>query len=572
MLIDGTATLESVIAARRAGGDAPPLAPVLARLESTGTGTPAPAAARGAADTTAAADVGTWRFTFVPSATLVDRGVKVDTIRARLAAVGRIVRVTPRVTPGEGIAFEFIVRGPLDARALEAWQNDGLTWTRIGAQEAAAAAPPAAVRVGTGSGSDHAILAPSQVVRVDLKRLDDVVRRVADLVVTRARLSECLARVERQIAPQDWRNLQEIALAVDRQLRDLRDDVMRVRLVRVDEIFRRMPFVARDVAREAGTDVRVEISGQDTEIDKFLVERMMDPVLHLVRNAVSHGIERPERRSALGKPAQGTLTLRASTSGEMVVIEVADDGGGVDVAAVVERARAAGVTALDGPLDPARLIDLICAPGFSTRGEADRASGRGMGMAVVHSAVQELGGTIQLETQAGRGTRFLLTLPLTLAITDALIAVSAGHQFAVPQNAVHEVIEIEEGTVRQLESGELIPYRDRSLPLVRLRTLFGLDEGASSRLHAFVVGAGHEAIALGVDRILGQREVVVRTIGDALLKIDGISGATELGDGRVVLILDVAALVRRARAGGRSRHRVGAGGAIGTTSLDGAHA
>jgi two-component system chemotaxis sensor kinase CheA len=553
-LIDGTAVLESVIAARRAGSAPPALEPVLARLAAS----PAARAASGrAAPATAPVQAGSWRVTFVPSAALVDRGVKVDTIRERLASVGRIVSVAPKVTPGGGIAFEFIVGGVASPSVFESWKDDGLAWERLGPGDGAGAA--AAVEAGApaaSGGADRAILAPSQVVRVDLKRLDDVVRRVADLVVTRARLSDSLARVERLIPAQEWRNLQEIAIAVDRQLRDLRADVMRVRLVRVDEILRRMPFVARDVARESGTDVRVEISGQDTEIDKFLVERMMDPVLHLVRNAVSHGIEPPGGRRAAGKPVQGTLTLRASTSGEMVLIEVADDGRGIDAGAVVERARAAGVPGLDAAVDEARLLDLICEPGLSTRGEADRASGRGMGMAVVRNAVQELGGTMRLETRVGEGTRFVLTLPLTLAITDALIAAAAEQRFAVPQSAVHEVIEIDEGGVRQLESGELIPYRDRSLPLVRLRTLFGLEASTASRLHAFVVGAGHDAVALGVDRILGQREIVVRTIGDALLKVDGIGGATELGDGRVVLILDVPALVRRARTVRRPRRAV----------------
>jgi two-component system chemotaxis sensor kinase CheA len=341
--------------------------------------------------------------------------------------------------------------------------------------------------------------------------------------------------------------LQENTLTFDRQLRDLREDVMRVRLVRVDEIFRRMPFVARDVARETGKDVRVVLSGQDTEIDKFLVERMMDPVLHVVRNAVSHGIERPEQRVTAGKPPQGVVSLSASTSGEMVLLEFADDGAGIDTASVAQRARAAGVHVPAGPLDVRTLVDLICEPGLSTRSEADRASGRGMGMAVVRATVQELGGSLSLETEIGSGTRFLISLPLTLAISDALIAMVSDHRFAVPQGSVQEVIEIEEHTVRRLENNELVPYRGASLPLLRLNKLFGLRSACTTRLHAFVIGTGCDAVALGVDRILGQREIVVRTMSDRLLKVDGISGATELGDGRAVLILDAAALARTAR-------------------------
>ena len=549
-MIDGTATLETVIEARRSGGAGPSIEPALQRLRERVVEGAARGSSGAAPSRTSGQRSPVWRFMFVPSPALVDRGIKVDTIRARLGSLGHIENVSPKVTPGGGIAFEFVVAADIDATHIEAWRDDGLTWEQIDAAEAVTPAGGSleALRPSAATGSEAAILAPSHFVRVDLKRLDEVMRRVADLVVTRARVEDSLARIERAIPAQDWRALQENTVTFDRQLRDLREDVMRVRLVRIDEIFRRMPFVARDVARESGKDVRVLLSGQDTEIDKFLVERMMDPVLHVVRNAVSHGIERPDQRASAGKTPQGVVSLSASTSGEMVLLEIADDGAGIDVAAVAERAREAGVRVPDGPIDAQTLVDLICEPGLSTRPEADRASGRGIGMAVVRTTVRELGGTLAVDTELGRGTRFLMTLPLTLAITDALIAVVNNHRFAVPQSSVQEVIEIEEDTVRSLENNELVPYRGRSLPLLRLSRLFDLESARTARLHAFVVGTGLDAVALGVDRILGQREIVVRTMSDSLLKVDGISGATELGDGRAVLILDAAALGRRVRA------------------------
>ena len=555
VLIDSTAILETVIASRRSGGPAPSIETVLARVASlSAADRPAADDRQGRTDGAGTSEPRVWRFIFVPSPALVERGIKVDTVRARLASVGRISSVSPRITPGGGIAFEFLVAGPSDATAFEPWKEDGLSWERVHAVPAAGS--PDAARSPQTAAAETSILAPAHFVRVDLKRLDDVMRRVADLVVTRARLEENLTRIERAIPAQHWRALQENSLAFERQIRDLREDVMRLRLVRVDEIFRRMPFVARDVAREAGKDVRVVLNGQDTEIDKFLVERMLDPVLHLVRNAVSHGIESAELRAAAGKPAEGVITLGASTVGEMVLLEVADDGAGIDADSVAQRARAAGVRIPDGPLDAGTLLDLICEPGFSTREQADRASGRGMGMAVVRTAVQELGGTLRVDTDPGRGTRFVITLPLTLAITDALIAVAGGQTFAVPQGSVQEVIEIAAATVRQLENNEIVPYRGRALPLLRLGTLFDLPDVDPERFHGFVVGLGQDAVVLGVDRIQGQREIVVRSMSDALLKIDGISGATELGDGRVVLILDAAALARTVRAGnGRRRMR-----------------
>lgn len=565
VLIDGTAMLERVIASRRAGEPGPSVEGTVRTLASLGEGNPAgratgpPQPATGAAP---APDAPTWRFIFVPSAALVDRGVKVDAIRARLSSVGQIASVSPKVTAGGGIAFEFIVSGPADAAAFERWRADGLSWEPFDPP----AAPEATVDPGALASSppaaEPAILAPSHFVRVDLKRLDEVMRRVADLVMTRARFEGHLARLARTIPAPQWRAFQEDALTFERQLRDLREDVMRIRLVRVDEIFRRMPFVARDVGREAGKDVRVVLSGQGTEIDKFLVERMMDPVLHLVRNAVSHGIERPDTRLAAGKPAQGVVTLRASTAGEMVLLEIADDGAGIDGEAVAERARAEGLRLPDGPLDARTLADVICRPGFSTREAADRASGRGMGMSIVRTTIQELGGTLSLDTATGQGTCFSVLLPLTLAITDALIAVASGHTFAVPQNAVQEVMEVDATAVRRLENNELVPYRGGSLPLLRLDTLFRLGGDRPPSFHAFVVGTGQDAVALGVDRILGQREIVVRPTSDALLRVEGVSGATELGDGKVVLILDAATLARQAHAGARTSGSRHAGAAL----------
>ena len=306
-------------------------------------------------------------------------------------------------------------------------------------------------------------------------------RMIGDLVITRARLIDSLSKLERRVPPVEWRAVQENSHAMERQLRDLREGVMRVRLVRVGEIFERMPFVVRDLARESGRVVELQISGRETEIDKYLVERMMDPVLHLVRNAVSHGIEPVEERRVAGKSDAGQLTLSAASVGDLVTLEIADDGRGVDIAAVKRRARAIGLPVGDGPLEGRELLDVLCAPGFSTRDTADRAAGRGVGMAVVQSAVRELGGTIALDTVPGQGTRFLIELPLTLAITDAIIAAVGGQMFAVPQSSVREVIDVDNTIVRALENHEIIPYRGGVLPLLRLSSLFELRRAPAVR-------------------------------------------------------------------------------------------
>jgi two-component system chemotaxis sensor kinase CheA len=323
---------------------------------------------------------------------------------------------------------------------------------------------------------------------------------------------------------------------------------MRVRMVPVREIFERMQFVVRDLAREHSKRIKLQLSGQETEIDKLLVERMMDPLLHLVRNAVSHGLETPREREAAGKPAEGTISLRASTAGEMVVIEVEDDGRGIDRERVAARAEAMGLIAA-GQADDSEtwLLDLICSPGFSTREEADRASGRGIGMAVAKNTVEALGGLFTLATEVGKGTRFTIELPVTLAIADALIVSVGGQRFAVPLSAVREVIEVEAGSLKAFESNEVISYRGGVLPIVRLARVFGLGEDRGRAFHVFIVGAGLAAVGIAVDRILGQREIVVRAISDPLIQVAGISGATELDDGRAVLILDAAGLVGRKR-------------------------
>src|SRR6185295_6498614 len=387
-----------------------------------------------------------------------------------------------------------------------------------------------------------ATIAPASVVRVDLDRLDELMRIIGELVISRTRLDEQLTELKRSTPPATWRSLQETSLSMARQLHSLREGVIRVRLVQVGEIFERMRFVVRDLARESGKQIRLELRGQETEIDKFLVERMMDPLMHLVRNAVSHGLETVAEREAQGKRSEGLLSLSATTAGEMIVIKIADDGRGIDRHLVLERAKARGLSHDNTDIDDAALLDLIATPGFSTRDEADRESGRGVGMDVVKKATQELGGRITLATKLGEGTTFTIELPLTLAIAEALIVSVDGQRFAVPQSAVREVLEVESASTRVLENNEIISYRGKVLPLLRLARVFEMNYQRDEKFHVLVIGEDANAVGLAVDRIIGQREIVVRAIKDPLAQSKGIAGATELGDQRVVLILDVSAL------------------------------
>lgn len=550
-LIEGTDALEQVIVSRRAAQAPPAIDRVVAQLEAllreTGPETGSLAAVAPAVEP-GSEPRERWRALFAPSPELAARGIGVDRVRAMLREHGEIVEAVPRVAGNGTIRFEFVIEGSFDAAVVAEWGGQGLTLTPV--------TPPATTsaeeRRSEAALAPPALLAPSHYVRVDLSRLDDLVRMIGDLVISRSRLVEMLSRVEQRLLPTEWRALQENAAAIERQLRDLREGVMRVRLVPVGEIFRRMPFVVRDLARETGKQIEVQTRGQDTEIDKLLIERMLDPVLHLVRNAVSHAIETPAERLASGKPAAGTITLSAASVGDVVMLEIADDGRGVDAEQVAGRARQLGLALPDGPLSGDALLEILCAPGFSTREAADRASGRGVGMAVVQTAVQELGGRLTLDTAPGQGTRFIIELPVTLAITDAILARVGGETFAIAQSAVREVVDVAPDTLRAIENNEIMPYRGGVLPIVRLAGVFGLEAQPHRTLHVFVVGHGLSAVGLAVDRILGQREIVVRTFADPLVKVDGVIGGTDLGDGQVVLILDA----QRLAAGRRERATV----------------
>jgi len=539
VLIEGTRRLEQIIHAHRAHQPPPAIDDVTSRIESL-LGTPTVRPTVAAPEEPRSSGL-RWICTFQPTRELLASGVGVDLVRKRLAEVGTIVEATPHVQPDATISFQFTL---LTADGVDvAARLAGIPLVIEPDVSTGPAAPLEAIeQVSSAAGAPNSAIA--HVVRVDLSRLDDLMRNVGDMVISRARLAESLNRAERYLPATEWRAIQENSVAIDRQLRTLREGIMRVRMVPVGEIFRRMPLVVRDLAREKAKRVRLELQGQATEIDKYLIERMMDPVLHLVRNAVSHGIEPPDVRIASGKSPEGTITLSAAAVGDMVTLEVADDGYGVDEQAVIEKARRAGMNVPAGPLDASAILAFLCSPGFSTREETDRASGRGVGMAVVKATVEELSGTISLDTEPGQGTRFIIRLPVTLAISDALIGRVGTESFAIPQGSVREVIEVAESDVRQLEENEIAPYRDGALPIVRLSRLFGISGSRRARFHVFVLGYGSSAMGIAVDQIVGQREIVVRTMADPLVRVDGISGATDLGDGRVVLILDPAMLAR----------------------------
>ena len=548
-LFEGATLLERCVQARRANGEMPSIEAYVARVhaaDNAGGEDIQPAATESMRG--GVAIVGDATFVFTPSPETASRGIGVETIRERLAGLGEIVHATPRVHDGR-VSFAFTVALSGERTPPDEWRADGLEWDggRVVRGQTAGALVPATYSQSSAAPEPQVA---STVVRVDLARLDDIMRMVGDLVVVRARMDEMLD--DGGAAPVRWDDLRDANALMERQIRALREGVTRIRLVPIGEVFERMRFALREVARDAGKSITLELQGQGTEIDKLVVDRMLEPLLHLVRNAVSHGIESPDERRALGKPAEGHIALRARAEGDRIVLEVEDDGGGIDPERVAERARDVGLLAPSQELDQSDLLDLLCEPGFSTRAEADMISGRGVGMAVVRSAVRGLGGALTLHTAPGEGTRYVIELPLTLMIADALLFEVGDQSFAIPQLVLREIVQLDPGTITRLENNEVIPYRNAVLPLIMLRRTFNVATADRHGRFVLVVGSDAQLTGLVVDRIVGLREIVVHPVNDPLIALPGIAGATELTSGRVSLIIDAAAIVRR---GHEDRHR-----------------
>ena len=542
-LFAGVTRLEEAVVARRArinppspGAFVDQVRDVIASMQST----------TGGRDIVHVRTEALTRFRFAASAALLARGVGVEVIRQRLASIGKIIQTTPVALPTGSVVFEFTVKLPTGVEPPDEWRDDALSW------ELAEQVMP--VGVGLVVHSNEPMESPrpvaavsSNVVRVDLARLDDLMRMVGELVVSRARLSEAVRRAHGQLTSSVEEDLTDANAAIERQLRGIREGVMRVRLVAVNEVFERLRFAMRDVARETQKSIHLEFVGQETEIDKLVIDRMLEPLLHLVRNSASHGIESRNDRVANGKSPDGTIVLRAHAAGDRIVLQVEDDGAGIDVVRVEQRAVAAGLIPPNEALTPDVLLDVLCSSGFSTRDSADMTSGRGVGMAVVRDTIRAIGGTLFLDSTLGRGTRFTIELPLTLMITDALVMAIGDQSMAIPQISLREIVPLEGATITRVENNEVLTYRGRVIPLVDLGARFNFQPRPGAKRHALIVGSESHEAGLIVDGILGLREIVVHPVTDPLVAIPGISGATELADGRVSLVLDAAALVRVSR-------------------------
>jgi two-component system chemotaxis sensor kinase CheA len=388
-----------------------------------------------------------------------------------------------------------------------------------------------------------------RTVRVDVERLDRLMNLVGELVVDRIRFQQIAQRLrEARLVDGVAEELAEATTHLGRVASDLQAEVLKARMLPIEHLFSRFPRYVRDLARRAGKRVELVLEGQDTELDRSVIEQIGGPLMHLVRNAIDHGIEPPEERERAGKPAAGRLCLAAFQEEEGIVVVVEDDGRGIDTDRVRQKAVALGILSPEaaGRLSEEEAVELIFHPGLSTAQAVTEVSGRGVGMDAVRAGVQALGGSVEVETRRGQGTRFLLRLPLTLAIVRALLVSCGGERYALPLAGVQEIVEVPAGRVHRVGPHRTTLLRGAVLPLVSVHEALEIPVPEGTDRLLCVVTGGRRRVGLWVDRVLGEGEVVVKPLGPYLGQVPGVSGATILGDGRVALILEPAALVRLA--------------------------
>ncbi len=473
-----------------------------------------------------------------------EAGIK--TLNELLKKNGEIVCTLPTAgTAGAGIGFTIIVGTIKSAEELTAvLATKNVTIEPVAYRESRKTDEP---RPEPGM-----LRSISNTVRVDIYKLDSLMNTVGEMHL----IKNVIARIVRELRgvpglsgiPADLLKAQR---GLERKLNELQEGILEVRMVPIGQIFSRLAQMVRNYAREAGKEIDLQLAGEETELDKLMIEDLADPLMHLIRNAIDHGIEPPEVRRGRGKPDYGSVKLSAFPRGNHVVITVEDDGSGMDPGKILAKAVEKQIVAPDHTLDPVKdrkeILDLVFLPGFTTRETVTEISGRGVGMDVVKKNVTKLSGMIDIDTEAGEGCCFTLTLPITLAIIKALIVEAGQEVFAVPLSSVLEIIQATEDQVETVESREVIAIRNETVPLLRLTQVFNLPPKAGSSFYLILVGLAERRLGIVVNSLRDQQEIVIKPMGKRLGSLAGIAGATELGDKRgVVLVLDVESLIEGA--------------------------
>lgn len=456
---------------------------------------------------------------------------------------GTIARLAEVLEPGSGVA----------GNTLPASSDAPGTLQQPAQQDAAANAPPraaddaapaesAAVRTG---GEE---LGDKTTVRVDVKRVDDLMNQVGELVLERNRMIQLTSDYQNETNMAVFgEELAKLTKRINFVTSELQMQVLKMRLIPVGNVFKKFPRIVRNMARELGKHVELRMYGEETELDRSVVDEIGDPLVHLVRNALDHGLEAPDERRAAGKPPGATIVLAAHHEGNRIIISIRDDGRGIDCDRVAAKALEKGLVTPDQLAGMSRreIFDLIFLPGFSTKEQASDLSGRGVGMDVVRTNILKLNGIIDIMSEQGKGTEFILKLPLTLAIIQSLLVEVAGETYAIPLSAVLETLRVKEEDFHTIGGRKVLQLRETVLPLLGLAETFnsGRHERRRDFCYVVVVGIAEKRMGLVVTRLLGQQEVAIKPLGNYLANVPGIAGSTIMGDGRVALIVDPAKLI-----------------------------
>jgi two-component system chemotaxis sensor kinase CheA len=534
-------------------------------------------------------------LTYLPSTdTANDQQIELDVIlgssralaevRAAVESESTVVVMIPRRTRGEAAAASAAAgagvgaaaapsapaAAPVDKAAVPSNSGAGSGSSAGGGDAGGSGGGGGGGGVDEEGGGELSLRSLAQTVRVDIRKLDSLMNIVGELAIARAGLQQLHDRMKVDRALQHLaRPLHEELRAFSRRLDELQAGILEVRMVPLGQVFDKLSRVVRKMSRDAKKEVRLHVTGADTELDKLIVEELSDPLVHVIRNCIDHGIEPADVRRARGKAEVGTIAISAEQRGNHVILTIEDDGAGIDAERVIAKAVARGLVDGKGAreLSQREALNLIFLPGVSTKEVADHVSGRGVGMDVVKTNIARLSGIIDVESELGVGTRLTITLPITLAIIQALVVRAAGRTYAIPLNSVLESLIATANDVSTIERREVMTLRGQTLPLARLERLFRLkrgkgateaaaamvDGGRRHRQFVVVVGLAQHRVGLMVDELVGQQDIVVKPLGRALTGIPGIAGATELGGKRTVLVLDVAALVEEVIAGPGAR-------------------
>ncbi|HTM43088.1 MAG TPA: chemotaxis protein CheA [Terriglobales bacterium] len=461
-----------------------------------------------------------------------------------LQRAGEVLAVQPENAAAEQVShFEVVI----SSEKPEAWITDRclipavIAAVKVTPWKARQPGQPPAAE----SSAPQAAAALENILRVDAERLDQLLNLIGELIIGRSMLQQVLSDFSRRFPKDSLRARFADAMAFQtRVLNDLQRSAMQVRMVPVEQLFRRFPRLVRDVGKQCGKEVALLLSGQQTELDKSILDAIAEPLAHLVRNAIDHGLESPEERQKAGKPAKGTIRLNAYHQGNHVVIEVADDGRGLDPALILSKALERGLLSSDeaARLSPAEVLELIFRPGFTTAEQVTEISGRGVGMDVVQSVVHRLKGAISIQSQPGQGATFVIKLPLTLAIIKSLLLRIQERLYAIPLNAVVEISRASEGAIHRVDNHEVLQLRNTVLTLVRLGSPPS-EFNPGRRIFVVVIALGERRYGLIVDTLVGEEELVIKPLDGQVIASELVGGASILGDGTVVLMLNLVAVV-----------------------------